>query len=307
MRHAAFLSTVAVTLFLSLLPGALAATQYKYKILHAFGSGTDGAGVWGGLAFDVNGNLYGTTGAGGAHGDGTVFELTPQADGTWTESVLHSFPAFPDDGGGPFSTPALDAAGSLYATTVGGGAHHGGTIFELAHDTWAETVLYNFCSKPHCSDGGAPDAGLARDHEGNFYGTAGNPFRLSANPGGWKLTVLHRFPAGFCPCGGVTLDSAGNVYGVTTGGGTGNACAPPGCGIAYELQPMPDGKWKEIVLHNFGSFGIDGRRPPFEALILDSSGNVCGKRPFCTASPSVRADLHRAPALLWTKLEISTE
>jgi uncharacterized repeat protein (TIGR03803 family) len=45
-------------------------------VLHAF-SGPDGGYPWGGLAFDVQGNLYGTTSVGGANGQGTVFKLTP--------------------------------------------------------------------------------------------------------------------------------------------------------------------------------------------------------------------------------------
>jgi uncharacterized repeat protein (TIGR03803 family) len=77
----------------------------KYKVLHAFGKGHDGGGLWASLAFDTKGNLYGTTSGGGTSGDGTVFELTPESNGTWSEKILHSFPASRDDGGGPFGTP----------------------------------------------------------------------------------------------------------------------------------------------------------------------------------------------------------
>jgi uncharacterized repeat protein (TIGR03803 family) len=46
-------------------------------VLHAF-SGSDGASPgWGSLLLDSAGNLYGTTGAGGAHNDGVVFKITP--------------------------------------------------------------------------------------------------------------------------------------------------------------------------------------------------------------------------------------
>jgi uncharacterized repeat protein (TIGR03803 family) len=257
--------------------GALAAPGIK--VLHAFGSGNDGGGLWASLAFDSEGNLYGTTSGGGAHDDGTVFELTPEPDGTWTESILHSFSFGDPAGGGPMSAPFLDVAGNLYATAVGGGVHNGGTVFELAHDTWAETILYSFCSKPKCSDGGAPEGGLVHDHEGSFYGTAGYPFKLSPKSNGWKETALHRFTCrnhdGCGAVGGVVLNAAGNVYGVTAEGGTGD-CSPPGCGLVYELQPMSGGKWKEIVLHDFGSFRTDGVKPPFGALSVDSSGNVYG-------------------------------
>jgi uncharacterized repeat protein (TIGR03803 family) len=46
----------------------------------------------GGLIEDASGNLYGTTSAGGSGiNGGTVFKLTPNGDGGYTESVLYSF------------------------------------------------------------------------------------------------------------------------------------------------------------------------------------------------------------------------
>ncbi len=51
-------------------------TSGKEKVLHSFGKGSDGADPRAGL-IHVNGTLYGTTAEGGAHGDGTVFALTP--------------------------------------------------------------------------------------------------------------------------------------------------------------------------------------------------------------------------------------
>ena len=50
---------------------------YTYTSLHDFTGGSDGATPIGGLAMDANGNLYGTTDAGGSVGDGVVFEITP--------------------------------------------------------------------------------------------------------------------------------------------------------------------------------------------------------------------------------------
>ena len=57
---------------------------------------TDGAGPFLGLVMDKWGNLFGATAAGGAYGQGAVFELTPTASGpwgqtTWTYKVLRSF------------------------------------------------------------------------------------------------------------------------------------------------------------------------------------------------------------------------
>ena len=61
------------------------------RVLHSFGHGTDGNGPSAGVIFDAVGNLYGTTFDGGVHGEGTVFELSPQSDGSWSEKVIHSF------------------------------------------------------------------------------------------------------------------------------------------------------------------------------------------------------------------------
>ena len=63
-------------------------------MLHNFGNGTDGASPYAGLIFDAAGNLYGTTSRGRhwvRRHAGTVFELTPNGSGGWTETVLHSF------------------------------------------------------------------------------------------------------------------------------------------------------------------------------------------------------------------------
>src|SRR5690242_19524226 len=83
---AALMIVIVVTLVLA--PGAWA--QSKFKTLHRFTGGKDGGNATGGLIFDQAGNLYSTT-QGGGSGSGTVFELTPNQDGSWTESVLYSF------------------------------------------------------------------------------------------------------------------------------------------------------------------------------------------------------------------------
>jgi len=250
----------------------------KYKVLHAFGLGNDGGGLWGSLAFDAIGNLYGTTSGGGAHGDGTVFELTPESGGTWSEAVLHSFPSFPDDGGAPMSAPVLDGAGNLHGTTTGGGGGYKyGTVFELAPGSggWTETILHRFGrNRP----AGSPRGPLTIDKEGNLYGTAFNPFELSRSAGKWKLSILHTFPSyqgdGDSAVGGVIRDTAGNIFGVTVYGGGSKICTL-GCGTAYELQYTARGKWKEHILHDFGTRN-DNMVWPQGTLAIDSPGNVYG-------------------------------
>jgi uncharacterized repeat protein (TIGR03803 family) len=87
--------------------------------LDTFEGKPDGGGVFAGVAFDTSGNLYGTSSGGGAHGEGTAFELTPGSGKSWNESVLYSFCALYRcaDGASPESTPVFDAAGNLYGTS----------------------------------------------------------------------------------------------------------------------------------------------------------------------------------------------
>jgi uncharacterized repeat protein (TIGR03803 family) len=110
-----------------------------------------------------------------------VFELTPNAARTkWTETVLYSFCA--DEvgqiciyGAYPRAGLIMDKSGRLYGTTIKGGAHDGGTVFELtpnaARTEWTETVLHNFCTEANCADGDEPEASLIMDGSGHLYGT----------------------------------------------------------------------------------------------------------------------------------------
>jgi uncharacterized repeat protein (TIGR03803 family) len=251
----------------------------KYKVLHAFGSGKDGGGLWGSLVFDRKGNLYGGTSGGGDYGYGTVFQLKPTAGGKWTERVLKSFKVNDPNGDEISGALFFGPVGNLYGTTTFGGAHGYGTVFELSHgaDGWKENVLFSF-PQPPTKYGCCPYAGVVMDPAGNLYGTAGSAFELSPGSYGWTVTVLHDFFGqhgdGYGPFAGVILDSPGNLYGTTEHGGGSKNCGG-GCGTAYELRHMPDGTWKEAILHRFGSFG-DGAFPGVGALVLDKSGNVYG-------------------------------
>jgi uncharacterized repeat protein (TIGR03803 family) len=210
-------------------------------VLHSFKGGADGSYPdHGSMVFDTAGNLYGATAAGGkgscyvwARGCGTIFELTPNSDGTWTEQVLHRFSGN-NDGATPEPTLIFDKSGDLYGTTLLGGAHGVGNVFELmpnAGGSWKEEVLHQFKGG---SDG--PWAGVIFDQAGNLYGTTldggnlsvcggqgcGVVFKLAPNSnGGWSETALHRFadhPSAY-PNAGLILDAAGNLYGTTYGDG----------------------------------------------------------------------------------------
>lgn len=144
---------------------------WRETILHTFqGGSSDGANPIAGVVLDAAGNVYGTTSQGGSAGLGTVYRLTPQSNGTWTETVLYSF-----QGGNDASTPnsslSFDSAGALYGT-AGGGAHGQGAIFKLKPSSggqWTESVYYTFTGG---LDGGQPYGGVSFDTPGNLYGTA---------------------------------------------------------------------------------------------------------------------------------------
>jgi uncharacterized repeat protein (TIGR03803 family) len=116
---------------------------------------------------------------GGAHDEGTVFKLAPNADGSWRESVLHSFCSRTNCGDGAYPDAGLifDQAGNLYGTTAFGGelsCNSGsgcGVVFKLVPNSnggWKETVLHTFFDHP----GATPLAGVIFDAAGDLYGTS---------------------------------------------------------------------------------------------------------------------------------------
>jgi len=258
----------------------------------------DGRSPEAGVIMDGAGNLYGTTEYGGngcLSSCGTVYELSPAADGTWTETILYNFQGVgaANDGMYPVAPLVFDRQGNLYGTTFWGGANREtcsgwgcGVVFALLPNgsgRWTETVLHSFES--FSSDGFYPLAGLVLDASGNLYGTTsgggpntcndysycGTVFKLSSSSGGtWTETLVHSFSSneGFAPEAGLTFDAGGNLYGTTDVGGVHNQ------GTAFELSPDSSGGWKESVLHSFGK-GQDGQEPN-TTLVLDASGNLYG-------------------------------
>jgi len=276
MRWKRLPSLLALFALLILAPSAWATP--KYKVLHAFTGGNDGGTLWGSLLLDSRGNVYGTTYYGGLYGGGTVFQLTPNANGRWSETTLHGFDG--TDGSGSTAGLTFDVAGNLYGTTQVGGPRYYGTVFELMPQpggTWTESVLHSF----HSGDKGGccPYSGVVIDDAGNLYGTTnGGAYELSPGSDGWTQTILHAFLGqhgdGYLSAAGVILDPAGNLYGTTEHGGGSKNCGG-GCGTVYKLHPLPDGSWKETILHSFGA-RYDGAFPGVGALILDKSGNLYG-------------------------------
>jgi uncharacterized repeat protein (TIGR03803 family) len=245
-------------------------------VLHSFAaSHTDGHYPYAGLLMDTTGNLYGTAQSGGAKGLGTVFKLSPNG----TETLLYSFCVLAAcaDGYHPRAGLIMDTKGNLYGTTFDGGAYDAGAVFELS-PSGTETVLHSFCQQMGCPDGYYPQAGLVMDTNGNLYGTTlyngafggGTVFKISSD--GTATTFYNFCTATGCkngryPQAGLILDTNGNLYGTTYGGGA------HGNGTVFELSPSG----AETVLHSFcARTGCSDGSHPRADLVMDTAGNLYG-------------------------------
>ncbi len=138
----------------------IAAGTHALTTLVSF-TGANGEKPGAGLVLDANGNLYGTTQQGGQHGDGTVFEI---ANGTQTLSTLVAFKG--TNGSTPDGGLMFDSSGNLFGTTLLGGTHNDGSVFEIAAGTNAFSTLASFDS----ANGRSPVGDLIADTNGNLYG-----------------------------------------------------------------------------------------------------------------------------------------
>jgi uncharacterized repeat protein (TIGR03803 family) len=277
---------------------------WTFTDLYNFTGAPDGYSSTAGLVEDAAGNLYGTTLYGGDlgcgdSGCGVVFELTPGKNGTWTESVLHTFTGQKPDGCYSFAGVILDSAGNLYGTTEGCGGGGWGIVYELSPGVggkWSEKVLHSFHGGK--KDGAYPEGGLLMDAVGNLYGTTsgagafintpacdnkparngcGIVFELTpGEKGKWTETVLHNFSGspkdGAFPPGGVVMDPSGNLFGITEFGGKAGGL---GLGALYELQPGENGIWTETMLHSFPTAENDAYFP-IGVPAMDAQGNLYG-------------------------------
>ena len=236
-------------------------------ILYYFGGGADGANPTPGLIMDGAGNLYGMTTSGSpSYSPGTVFKLRP--DGTKT--ILHTFERG-TDGYLPQGGVVMDGSGNLYGATQGGGTSGNGTVFRLT-SSGTYTILYSFGAPP---DAKYPNSGLIMDGAGNLYGTSAEG---GANVSGtiFKVTpsgdesVLYSFgvllSSASDPWGGVVMDRAGNLYGVTQLGPSSDSFLP----ILYKLTSSGTG-----TVFNFFNNSADGIAPDPDVSI-DAAGNLYG-------------------------------
>jgi uncharacterized repeat protein (TIGR03803 family) len=190
-----------------------------------------------------------------------------------TTDVIFSF----EEDNGEYADTDLetDGAGNLYGSTVLGGDHGSGTVFQLSPTPtgWEQTVLYSFTGG---ADGGEPYKGVTIDRHGNLYGTAvtggsggceggcGVVYKLTHSNGTWNQTVIYAFTGGddgSGPGARVTVDRSGNVYGMTPTSGA------YGAGTIYKLQPN-GGSYTFQVIHTFTG-GNDGASGSAGRMLLD--------------------------------------
>jgi uncharacterized repeat protein (TIGR03803 family) len=243
--------------------------------LYSFAGGADGSNPrYTNLVFDAAGNLYGVTEFGGTALGGTVFELSPQAGGGWTESVLYAFAGGASDGANPIGGVVFDTAGNLYGATLDGGSQRCGSggcggVFELSPQAgggWREQMIYFFQDG---DDGAVPISLLVIDPTGNLYGMTqtggsggcGTVYKLSpASGGGWSKHTLHQFtgsPDGCVPFLNMVRNGS-YIYGVAEGGGA------SGNGAIFRITPAG----AEEVFFSFPG-GNDGSDP--RSLIFNST------------------------------------
>jgi len=224
---------------------------WDYEVIHSFKAVAGADTALPSLPLvDSSGNILGLTASGGKFGYGVLYKL---AAGSWKETTLHNFcdPAIGcADGASGYGQLAMDAAGNLFGTTwysdCGQHSCDFGIVFErTAGGTYS--VIDHICGGIGCPEGEFP-LGLIIDASGNLFGTteeggtddAGTAFQLSYDSGQqqWIETTLYKFCSeepdctdGKTPEGPPILDSAGNLFGTTSGGGAGAN------GAVFELTP----------------------------------------------------------------------
>ena len=256
--------------------------SWSETVLYSFGDSPDAAGPGGAVVFDSAGDLLGTSPDGGAFAEGTIYELS-QSNGHWTERVIHDFTGGADGGIGSLGPLLADAFGNFYGVTELGGTAGFGTVFKLApasEGAWNFSTVYTFQGQP---DAAFPYGGLVADPHGNLYGTtyyggangAGAVFRVGpgAGTGPWHSAVLYSFQGnadGGNPTSTLIFNPAGKLYGTTSAGGD----AGCDCGVIFSLTPVSNNRWREAVLHTFGTHP-DGAFS-YYGLAPDGAGNYLG-------------------------------
>lgn len=239
----------------------------KFTTLYSFCARTncpDGSGPTG-IIQGVDGNLYGTTAAGGRYRRGTVFRITPQ--GKFTSIYSFCSQSNCPDGAQPNGGLVQALDGNFYGTTPSGGANNDGTIFKIT-PAGVLTTLYPFCPQTGCMDGKDPVAGLALATDGNLYGTTvaggangtGTIFEITTAGDFTALFSLDEYNA--LP-NALTQAADGSFYGTTQSLGS--------QGTAFQFIPPNTFN----LLYTFTDTGISGSNPA-APLVQGSDGNFWG-------------------------------
>lgn len=177
-------------------------------------------------------------------------------------TLLYSFAGGTGDGVNPYHSLIQASDGNFYGTTLTGGAHNGGIIYEVSA-SGVESLFYSYAATPYSV--------VTQGRDGNFYGTTagggtyGRGTVFVVTPSGTE-TTLFSFPSGSSdPYTGVIQGSDGNFYGTTGAGGTTDN------GTVFELTPAGT----HTILHTFPKTGTDGQEP-YAGLIQGSDGNFYG-------------------------------
>ena len=229
--------------------------------LYSFSGGMDG-GNPNGLAQGTDGNFYGTTSFDGAHGAGTVFQMS--LNGIVTN--LYTFTGGAD-GAVPDAELIQGTDGLFYGTTSEGGTYNFGNLFKITTNG-ALTALVEF----NGTNGANPSAGLAQFSDDSFRGSTagggangdGTLFKLATNGTLTTMIQLDGIDNGARPEATLMLGADGNFYGTTELGGGSS-------GVGAVIKMTPSGA--VTLLHTFN--GTDGAHP-FGKLAQGSDGNFYG-------------------------------
>jgi uncharacterized repeat protein (TIGR03803 family) len=259
------------------------------SVLHSFNY-NDGAaplaltyyGQAAGALWDAVSPLFGTAYEGSdINNHGLAYELAFNG-AHWIETILHRFTTAT----GP-NDLVFDAVGNLYGTVAEGGKYGGGILYRLAHGTWTETVLHNFCLPQHLCAAG-PVGRLLIDNAGNVFGATrygGSNSSCFNNTGcgtvfeyvnDGSFNIIYNFCSaanctdGSAPLSGLIMDSSGDLLGTASSDGQFLG------GTVFELMPG-SGSWSETTLYAFCSLAncTDGKNP-WAPLTLDASGDLFG-------------------------------
>ncbi len=254
------------------LPYAFATTEQinNFQVLYSFQGGADGANPTSALIVGSDGYLYGTTTAGGASNNGTVFRISPSG----SENVIYSFRGGTNDGATPVAGVIQGSDGYLYGTTLYGGINNNGIVFRIS-PSGVEEVLHYFLGR---ADGANPQAGLVWGDDGYFYGATihggssdnGTVFKVSPSGNERVIYYLQSNSDGNTPSTLIRGDD-GYLYGTTENG---NRCGWTGgfCGAVFKISPSG----ASVVIYPFqGGDNNDGALPT-DSLFHSSDGYYYG-------------------------------